>query len=110
MARLAEDVVVISQPVRTFPNGDYFYVELSRKNNRYDCLLKLATKDGALAKSVIVVRSQAKTIRDVEDDCYRKAVERCPGFPQPPYLKRSSRSARVVPAFLLDGFREPVKG
>jgi hypothetical protein len=109
MARLAEDVIVISQPMRTFPNGDYFYVELSRKNNRYDCLLKMA-RDGDPAKSVTVVRSQGKTIRDVEDDCYRKAVERCPGFPQPPYLKRSSRSARVVPAFLLDGFREPVKG
>ena len=108
MARLAEDVVVISRPVRTFPNGDYFYVELSRKNNRYDCLLKMA-RDGDLAKSVPVVRSQGKTIRDVEDDCYRKAVERCPGFPQPPYLKRS-RSARVVPAFPSGLLKEPVKG
>ena len=42
MPRLAQDVIVVSQPVRTFPNGDFFYVELSRKHNRYDCLLKMA--------------------------------------------------------------------
>ena len=29
MPRLAQDVIVVSQPVRTFPNGDFFYVELS---------------------------------------------------------------------------------
>ena len=44
MPRLAQDVIVVSQPVRTFPNGDFFYVELSRKHNRYDCLLKMARK------------------------------------------------------------------
>ena len=108
MARLAQDVIVISRPVRTFPNGDYFYVQLSRKHNRYDCQLKMA-RDGNLEKSVTVARSQGKTIREVEDDCYRKAVERCPGFPRPPYLKRGSRPARVVSALLLDCFKEPVK-
>ena len=108
MARLAKDVVVVSQPVRTFPNGDYFYVELSRRHNRYDCLLKMA-RDGNPSRSVIVVRAQGKTIREAEDVCYAKAIERCPRFPRPPYVKRGSRSARVVSRFLLDCFKEPVK-
>ena len=109
MARLANDVVVTSLPVRTFPNGDYFYVELSRRHNRYNCLLKMA-RDGNPSKSVIVVRAQGKTIREAEEDCHRKALERCPGFPDPPYLKRGSRSARVVSEFLLDCFKGPAKG
>jgi hypothetical protein len=108
MPRLAQDVVVVSQPVRTFPNGDIFYIELSRKHNRYDCLLKMA-RQGNPAKSVIVVRAQGKTIREAEEDCYRKALERCPRFPRPPYLKRGSRSARVVAEFLSDCFEAPVK-
>ena len=108
MARLAKDVIVVSQPVRTFPNGDYFYVELSRRHNRYDCLLKMA-RDGNPAKSVIVVRAQGKTIRETEEECYRKALERCPRFPRPPYLKRGSRSARVVSRYVLDCFKDPVK-
>ena len=108
MARLPKDVVVVSDPVRTFPNGDYFYVELSRRHNRYNCLLKMA-RNGNPAKSVIVVRAQGKTIREAEDDCYRKALERCPGFPKPPYLKRGSRTARVVSTFLLDCLKEPVE-
>ena len=108
MPRLAQDVIVISKPVRTFPNGDFFYVELSRKYNRYDCLLKMA-REGSPTKSVIVVRAQGKTIREAEEDCYCKALERCPRFPRPPYLKRGSRSARVV-AECLDSFLEkPVK-
>jgi hypothetical protein len=108
MARIAQDVIVVSEPVRTFPNGDIFYIELSRKHNRYDCLLKMA-KEGNPARSVIVVRAQGKTIRDAEEDCYTKAIERCPRFPQPPYLKRGSRSARVVSAFLSECFVEAVK-
>jgi hypothetical protein len=108
MARIAEDVVVISQPVRTFPNGDFFYIELSRKYNRYDCLLKMA-RDGNRKKSVVVVRAQGKTIREAEEDCYRKALERCPRFPRPPYLKRGSRSARVPAADLADCFIDPAK-
>lgn len=108
MPRLAQDVIVVSKPVRTYPNGDFFYIELSRKYNRYDCLLKMA-RDGNPSKSVIVVRAQGKTIREAEDDCYRKALERCPRFPRPPYLKRGSRSARVVAEFLPDCFEEPVK-
>ena len=108
MARIAKDVIVVSHPVRTFPNGDYFYVELSRRHNRYDCLLKMARR-GNPAKSVIVLRAQGKTIRETEDDCYRKALERCPGFPKPPYLKKGSRTARVVSSFPLDCLKEPVE-
>jgi hypothetical protein len=103
-----KDVIIVSHPVRTFPNGDYFYVELSRRHNRYNCLLKMA-RDGNPAKSVIVVRAQGKTIHEAEDDCYRKALERCPGFPKPPYLKRGSRTARVVSTFPLDCLKEPVE-
>ncbi len=109
MARLAQDVIVISEPVRTYPNGDYFYLELSRKHNRYHCLLKMA-RDGNPSKAVIVVRAQGKTIREAEDDCYRKALERCPRFPRPPYLKRGSRTARVVTDFPSDCFMKPITG
>src|SRR5688572_17061964 len=108
MARLAKDVIVTSHPVRTFPNGDYFYVELSRRYNRYNCLLKMA-RDGNPDESVIVVRAQGKTIREAEEECYRKALERCPRFPLPPYLKRGSRSARVVSKFSLDALKEPIE-
>jgi hypothetical protein len=108
MPRLAQDVIVVSKPVRTFPNGDIFYIELSRKHNRYNCLLKMAS-NGNPTRSVIVVRAQGKTIHEAEDDCYRKALERCPGFPKPPYLKRGSRSARVVAEFLPDCFEVPAK-
>jgi hypothetical protein len=108
MARISPDVIVVSKPVRTFPNGDVFYIELSRKHNRYDCLLKMA-REGNPAKAVIVVRAQGKTIHEAEEDCYRKAIERCPRFPRPPYLKRGSRSARVASTFLSDCFKGPVK-
>lgn len=108
MPRLAQDVIVVSQPVRTYPNGDFFFIELSRKYNRYNCLLKMA-REGNPSKSVIVVRAQGKTIREAEDDCYRKALERCPRFPRPPYLKRGSKSGRVATEFLSDCFKIPVK-
>ena len=108
MPRLAQDVIVVSHPVRTFPNGDSFYIELSRKYNRYDCVLKMA-RGGKLNRSVIVVRAQGKTIREAEEDCYLKALERCPRFPKPPYLKRGSTFARVVGECLADCFEEPVK-
>jgi len=108
MPRIAQDVVVVSRPVRTFPNGDFFYIELSRKYNRYDCLLKMSPA-GNHRKPVIVVRAQGKTIREAEEDCYCKAIECCPRFPRPPYLKRGSRSAQVVAECLADWFGEPVK-
>lgn len=107
MPRLAQDVVVVSQPVRTFPNGDFFYVELSRKHNRYNCVLKMA-REGNKTRSVIVVRSQGKTIQEAEDECYSKALECCPRFPKPPYMKKgSSRSPRVVKEFLAEKAKEP---
>jgi len=108
MPRLPQDVIVVSCPVHTFPNGDFFYIELSRRHNRYDCLLKMA-RGGNPSKSVNVVRAQGKTIREAEEDCYRKALERCPRFPRPPYLKRGSRYARVAAEYLSDCFKEPVK-
>jgi hypothetical protein len=108
MPRLSQDVIVVSKPVRTYPNGDFFYVELSRKHNRYNCVLKMA-RDANPAKSVIVVRAQGKTIREAEDDCYRKALDCCPKFPSPPYLKRGSRSAKVATEFLSGCFKEPLK-
>lgn len=108
MPRLAQDVIVVSQPVRTFPNGDFFYIELSRKHNRYNCLLKMA-REGKPGKPVIVVRAQGKTIREAEEDCYRKALECCPRFPQPPYMKGASRLAPVATEFLAERCKEPVK-
>lgn len=109
MARLAKDVTVVSQPICTFPNGDYFYVELSRKHNRYNCVLKMA-REGKADQAITVVRTQGKTIQEAEDDCYRKAVERCPRFPHPPYSRRRPRSERVVLHFRSDRRKEPVKG
>ena len=109
MARLEKNVIRTSSPVRTFPNGDYFYIELSRRHNRYDCLLKMA-QDGNPARSVIVVRAQGKTIREAEEDCYRKALERCPRFPRPPYLKRGSRSAVVVSQYPLNRLKKTING
>jgi len=108
MPRLSQNVIVVSKPVRTFPNGDFFFIELSRKHNRYNCVLKMA-RDARPAEAVIVVSAQGKTIREAEDDCYKKALDRCPRFPRPPYLKRGSRSAKVVTECLPERFKEPVK-
>ena len=95
MARLPKDVVVTSKPVRTFPNGDYLYVEVSRTNGRYDCLLKMAPS-GEMAKSLVVARAKGKTIREAEDQCYELAIDRCPRFPRPPYVRRGSGASRTV--------------
>lgn len=106
MPRISKDVIVTSQPVRTFPNGDFFYIQISRQKSDYDCVLKMA-RDGDHAKSVIVAKAKGKTILQAEENCYQKAVERCPRLPRPPYLKRGSRSGRIVsnsPA------KEPLKG
>lgn len=109
MARLPRDVVVISGPVHTFPNGDYFFIELSRKSGQYDCWLKMA-RDGNPAKSVTVARAKGKTIREAETDCYQKALERCPRFPSPPYLKRDSKSSKVAKEDPVDCFSDLVRG
>src|SRR5437762_14275707 len=81
MGRLSQDVVVFSKPVRTFPNGDFFYIELSRKHNRYDCGLKMA-RDASLASAVVVVRALGKAVRGAEGVCYREALERFARFPR----------------------------
>jgi hypothetical protein len=66
-------------------------------------------RDGNVSTALVVVRAQGKTIREAEEDCYRKALDRCPRFPHPPYLSRGSRSARVVAECLADYFGAPVK-
>ena len=95
MARLPKNIVITSKPVRTFPNGDYWFVELSRTNGHYDCLLKMA-KAGESARSLIVARAKGKTIREAEQQCYELALDRCPRFPQPPYIHRGSGASRTV--------------
>ena len=94
MARLPKDVVVTSKPVRTYPNGDYLYVELSRSNGYYDCLVKMA-RSGDSSKSLVMARAKGKTIREAEDNCYERALDRCPRFPRPPYLHRGSGASRT---------------
>jgi hypothetical protein len=106
MARISQNVVIASPPIRTFPNGDFFYVEVSRRNSEYDCALKMA-REGNRGDSVIVAKANAKTIRQAEQNCYRKALERCPRLPSPPYLKRGSGSMRMVGDFPSPNVKEP---
>ena len=98
MARLSKDVIVLSQPARTFPNGDYFYLELCRKNSRYECVVRMfcARKPDA---TVTMARAEGKTIQEAEEKCYEAALNRCPRFPKPPYFTRSQRTRRVEPKF-----------
>ena len=98
MARLSKDVVVVSKPVRTFPNGDYFFMELCRKNSRYECIVRMRSS-GNPGGPVLMARGQGKTIREAEEKCYQNALDRCPRFPQPPYFKRAERKRRVVSNF-----------
>jgi hypothetical protein len=94
MARLPKDVLVTSKPVCTFPNDDYFYVELSRTNGHYDCFVKMA-RAGDPEKSLVVARAQGKTIREAELKIYERAINRFPRFPRPPYLHRGSGASRT---------------
>ena len=94
MARLPKDVIVTSRPVQTFPNGDYLFVELSRSNSHYDCLVKMA-RSGNPQNALLVAKAQGKTIREAEDKCYLRALDRSPRFPRPPYLKRGSGASRT---------------
>jgi hypothetical protein len=98
MARISRDVTVTSQPVRTFPNGDFFYVELSRKSSNYDCILRMA-REGSNRDSVVVATAKGRTMREAEENCYQKALERCPRLPRPPYVRRATRAARVARDF-----------
>jgi len=106
MARLSKDVVVVTKPVRTFPNGDYFFMELCRKNSRYECVVQMncASKP---EDRVTVARAEGKTIRQAEESCYEIARERCPSFPKPPYFKRGERKTRVVPSFRTTATKAP---
>jgi hypothetical protein len=95
MARLPKDILVTSKPLQTFPNGDYLFIELSRKNGHYDCFVKMA-RAGDPEKSLLVARAQGKTIREAEDNCYERAIGRCPRFPRPPYVHRGSGASRTL--------------
>jgi hypothetical protein len=97
MARLLKDVIVTSDPLQTFPNGDYLYVELSRKTSLYDCHVKMA-RVGNRDNSFLVASARGKTIREVEASCYERALERAPYFPRPPYFKRGARRVSRPPA------------
>jgi hypothetical protein len=105
MARLSKDVVVVSKPVRTFPNGDFFYIELCRKNSRYECVVCMNCATNPKTP-VIVARAQGKTIREAEEKCYRTALERCPRFPNPPYFRRGQSARRVVSRFRSTAVRD----
>ena len=94
MARLPKDIIVTSKPVQTFPNGDYLYVELSRTNSHYDCFVKMSRSTDP-AKTLLVAKAQGRTIREAEDKCYERALNRSPRFPRPPYLKRGSGASRT---------------
>ncbi len=98
MARLAKNVIMVSKPVRIFPNGDYFYLEMCRKNSRYECVVCMSSS-GNPDSPVVMARAQGKTIREAEENCCQIALDRCPSFPAPPYFKRGERTCRVVPVF-----------
>src|ERR1700704_2985774 len=95
MARLPKDVLITTQPVRVFPNEDYLYVEISRANVHYDCRMKMARK-GDPSKSLDVARAQGKTMREAENRCYERAIERFPRLPGPPYSKKGSGASRTL--------------
>src|SRR5688572_25432655 len=95
MARLPKDVIVTSQPIRIFPNGDSFYIQLSRASGYYDCTAKMA-RSGDPASSVTVALARARTIREAESRCYERLLGRCPWFPRPPYLQRGSGAVRTL--------------
>jgi len=95
MARLPKDVLITTQPVRVFPNEDYLYVEISRANVHYDCRMKMA-RQGDPARSLDVARAQGRTMREAEDKCYQRALERFPRLPRPPYSKKGSGASRTL--------------
>jgi len=95
MARLPKDVLITTQPVRVFPNEDYLYVEISRTNVHYDCRMKMARK-GDPSRSLDVARAHGKTMREAENKCYERALERFPRLPRPPYSKKGSGASRTL--------------
>ena len=95
MARLPKDVLITTQPVRIFPNEDYLFVEISRANVQYECRMKMARK-GDPSLSLDVARALGKTMREAEDKCYQRALERFPRLPHPPYRKKGAGSSRTL--------------
>jgi len=95
VARLPKDVLITTQPVRIFPNDDYLYVEISRANVQYECRMKMARK-GDPSRSLDVARALGKTMREAEDKCYQRALERFPRLPHPPYRKKGSGASRTL--------------
>lgn len=97
MARFAKDTTIVSAPVRVFPNGDHFFVEMVRTNSHYECILKMAP-GGKAEKSFTVVEVRGKTMREAQDNCYRKGIEKCPRLPSPPWVKRGEYTFVAPPA------------
>ena len=95
MARLPKNVLITTQPVRVFPNEDYLYAEISRANVQYECRMKMARK-GDPSLSLDVARALGKTMREAEDKCYQRALERFPRLPRPPYRKKGSGASRTL--------------
>lgn len=87
MARFAKDTKIVSPPVRVFPNGDHFFIEMERTNSHYECILKMAP-GGKEERSFTVVEVSGKTMREAQEKCYRKGIEKCPRLPSPPWVKR----------------------
>jgi len=95
VARLPKDVLITTQPVRVFPNEDYLYVEISRANVQYECRMKMA-RNGDPSHSLDVARAIGKTMREAEDKCHQRALERFPRLPRPPYSKKGSGASRTL--------------
>ena len=95
VARLPKNVLITTQPVRIFPNEDYLYVEISRANVQYECRMKMARK-GDPARSLDVAKALGKTMREAEDKCFQRAIERFPRLPRPPYRKKGSGASRTL--------------
>ena len=95
MARLPKNVLITTQPVRVFPNEDYLYAEISRENVQYECRMKMA-RQGDPSRSLDVARALGKTMREAEDKCYQRALERFPRLPSPPYRKKGAGASRTL--------------
>ena len=86
MVEKSIDLVGTSKAVCTFPNGDFFFVELRRKDGAYTCDVKMASVEKG--RPLILARGRGKTIERAELAAYERAIRRFPRFPRPPYLYR----------------------
>jgi hypothetical protein len=50
-------------------------------------------------ETVIVAKALGKTIREAEELAYAQAINRCPGFPPPPYRRSRRKKPLVVQEF-----------